>query len=114
VRVRRAGVRHQTRHFVIYLDRLPEADNVRLGLAVSRQIGNAVARNRIKRRLRESFRCHLKPLLPPATALLIIAREGAAQLKTQDMAAELMAALPAVTSRLKPATEPTCRGRSTA
>jgi len=102
VRVRRAGNRFQTRHFVVYLARLTGAGAPRLGLAVSRQIGNAVVRNRIKRRLREGFRCRLKPLLAPASALLIVARAGAAQLKTQEMAAELLSVLP-TNSRAMPA-----------
>jgi len=33
----------------------------RLGLSISKQIGNAVVRNRWKRRIRESFRCSQQP-----------------------------------------------------
>jgi ribonuclease P protein component len=86
-------MRRQTGHFVLYLAQLPGQEAVRLGLAVSRQIGNAVVRNRIKRRLRESFRCGLKAILPRTTALMVIAREGAARLKTQEITAELITPL---------------------
>jgi ribonuclease P protein component len=38
-------------------------DSPRLGIAASRKIGNAVTRNRAKRRVRELYRAH-KPLKP--------------------------------------------------
>jgi ribonuclease P protein component len=37
----------------------------RMGLTVTRKIGGAVSRNRIKRRLRELFRHHWPELSPP-------------------------------------------------
>jgi len=97
------GLRFQTTHFVIYLAQLPGQQAARLGLAVSRQIGNAVARNRIKRRLRESFRCTLKPMLHPGSALMVVARGGAAELKTQEVSAELKPALSRLAKRLEAA-----------
>ena len=100
LRVRRLGIRFQTEHFVIYLTTLPDQDAARLGLAVSRRIGNAVARNRTKRRLRESFRCSLKTVLCPGSAIMVVAREGAAELKTQEVTAELKPALSRMTERL--------------
>jgi ribonuclease P protein component len=91
--VRRRGVRAQTAHFVVYLARFPDQTAVRLGLAVSRQVGNAVVRNRIKRRLRESFRCALRAALDPGNALVVIARPGAGQLMTPAVTAELQPAV---------------------
>lgn len=54
------------RHFsglmtVFYLPR-PEAPGPRIGITVSRALGGAVQRNRIKRRTREAVRLHLGAL----------------------------------------------------
>ncbi|MGI9012875.1 MAG: ribonuclease P protein component [Phycisphaerales bacterium] len=54
-RVFRQGISRAAGPLVVY--GLPnELAYPRLGLSVSRRVGNAVARNRIKRRLRECFR----------------------------------------------------------
>lgn len=48
----------------------------RLGLSVSRRVGNAVVRNLWKRRLREAFRLHCGAL-PTAFDLVVIPQRGA-------------------------------------
>lgn len=52
------GERQFTRNFVVFIRRDPARAEGRIGLAVTRKSGNAVARNRIKRVLREFFRLH--------------------------------------------------------
>ncbi len=49
----------------------------RLGVTVSKRVGDAVTRNRIKRRFRELFRKH-RALLPPSIDVVLIARASAA------------------------------------
>jgi len=46
---------------------------VRVGISVSRKVGKAVERNRIKRRLSEIMRFHL-PFIKEGTHLILIAR----------------------------------------
>jgi ribonuclease P protein component len=48
----------------------------RLGLSVSRKVGNAVVRNRWKRVVREAFRLHAMRL-PPQLDLVIVPRRSA-------------------------------------
>lgn len=68
---------------------------------MSRRIGNAVRRNRVKRRVRECFRLKLRPMIPEGTDLLVIARSGAAQLESRAIVDELAAATMNLQRRLK-------------
>lgn len=78
-RVNRTGQRRATEHFVFVVAPARSDAPAKLGLAVSRRVGNAVARNRVKRRAREWFR-RTRSTLPPATDWVLIARAGAAEL----------------------------------
>ncbi len=48
---------------------------MRLGLSVSRKVGNAVVRNRWKRLIRESFRVHIR-FLPEGVDIVVLPRRG--------------------------------------
>jgi ribonuclease P protein component len=61
----------------------------RLGLTVSSRVGNAVARNRVKRWLREIFRHH-RNALPPGVDVVLIARPGTPQLGHRRLEAEFV------------------------
>ena len=55
--VYRAGQRHASSHFSVFLrvNHLPES---RFGFSIKKALGSAVARNRIRRRMREIVRLH--------------------------------------------------------
>lgn len=56
----------------------------RLGLVASRKVGNAVVRNRAKRRFRALFRHHLKDL-PNGSDCVVILRRGILQFSHADL-----------------------------
>ena len=61
-----------------------ELSYCRLGLAVSRKVGNAVVRNKIKRRLREIFRKQLKDR-PLQYDFVVVARSASAEAEFADL-----------------------------
>jgi len=66
------GHRYYSKHFVLFvLIHDPLCSPWRLGLAVSKKIGNAVVRNRVKRVLRNFFRLH-QDLLSSDTDFVVV------------------------------------------
>ncbi|MBW2519023.1 MAG: ribonuclease P protein component [Deltaproteobacteria bacterium] len=81
------GTRHHTAHFIILI--CPNnTDLNRLGITVSRKVGNAVCRNQIKRWLREYFRLHLRDL-KVCLDISIVAKRTASKAKHSDLVQEL-------------------------
>jgi ribonuclease P protein component len=60
----------------------------RIGITVSSRVGNAVVRNKVRRRLREALRARLDRLAP-GNDVLVIARPAAAQARWQELTAAL-------------------------
>jgi ribonuclease P protein component len=74
--VYRQGRSASTRFLVLYwFDREDDPGDPRLGLAVPRAAGNAVARNRIKRQLRELWHARLERV-PTGRDYVLIAKPG--------------------------------------
>jgi ribonuclease P protein component len=74
--VYRQGRSTSTRFLVLYwFDREDDPSEPRLGLAVPKATGNAVARSRIKRQLREAWRARLEQI-PPTRDYVLIAKPG--------------------------------------
>jgi ribonuclease P protein component len=84
-RVYRDGSSHATRYLVLYT--FPrhdeERDDVRLGVSVSRKVGGAVERNKVKRALREAF-WDLAERLPAGHDFVIVARAEIGDLIDRD------------------------------
>jgi ribonuclease P protein component len=67
---------------------VPEDVSPKVGLIVSRAVGSAVVRNRVKRRLRELMRRRLASL-PGGCLLVVRAHPAAAGARQADLAADL-------------------------
>ena len=64
VALQRDGRRQAAPHFIVITSATP-GPHARLGITTSRKVGNAPARNRIRRLVREFFRRHRARLGPP-------------------------------------------------
>lgn len=71
------------RQFVVYRFDHHNQAHFRLGISVSKKIGNAVVRNRIKRGIRESFKVHKMDVVP--ADFIVIARQPTKDMTTAEM-----------------------------
>jgi len=88
-RVQDEGRRRSAERLVVLV--LPSPEGPRFALAVSRKVGGAVVRNRVKRHLRTALR-HLRADLGPVD-VVIVARNAAATASCGQLDEELRALL---------------------
>ena len=96
-RVYRQGRSKGNRYLVLYAfpraeDAAEREDGPRLGLSVSRRVGGAVERNRVKRVLREAFWAEAERL-PATSDYVVVARPDARELAERDGTAGMRGAL---------------------
>lgn len=85
-----ASVRGRSLTVLVYLR--GDVEPARLGVVASRKVGNAVARNRGKRRIREWFR-RLGQRAPDGADVLVVLRQGAPDRPAAELWTELDGAL---------------------
>jgi ribonuclease P protein component len=84
----REGRRVTTPHFVLLIARSERAsEGARLGITVTRRVGNAVRRNRLKRLVREAFR-DTEAWLPSGYDVVVICRRDDEKLDKEQVLRE--------------------------
>ena len=94
-----SGVRVSGRLVQVFLRPAPAAS--RLGISVPRKVGDAVTRNRVRRRLRELFRRNRRLLAGSPVSLVVHAKPAAASAPFSDLAREYRETVRRGLSRLK-------------
>ena len=86
--VYKKGRSRANRFFIMYALK-NGSDNNRIGVSVSKKVGNSVVRHKIKRLVKESYRLHEK-MFNSGLDIVVIARNGAADLGFKDVESALL------------------------
>ena len=81
---------------------LPDGEMTRFGFTATKRLGNAVTRNRARRRLKETVRLVANAHARPGYDYVVIARQGAVEQSFENIQKELRQALEGI-HREKPA-----------
>ncbi len=95
-----SGVRVSGRHVQLFLLARPGAANSRIGISAGKRTGNAVTRNRLKRRLREVFRRN-REMLVPGIQIVVNVRPSATGASFSEFAGDYLSTLGRGLGRLK-------------
>ena len=88
--------------FVLQMRQRAETGPIRVGFTVSRKVGNAVERNRVRRRLREVVRLHGKSRMHSGHDYVLVGRQAALSLPFDRIAHDFERALGRVHSGARP------------
>ena len=97
LRVQRGGIRVSSKDLLVFY-RKNEKEHPRFGTTVSKKVGNAVVRNRVKRCLREAIRNH-QHCLTASVDVVFIASPRAASLSYRDLEQNVVGALHQIARR---------------
>jgi len=86
--VYRAGKRRSSSHFTVFF-RANELPQSRFGFSIKKALGGAVARNRIRRRVREMVRCHRQEI-PAGWDIVIHPKSSAAKAPFAALTADFL------------------------
>ena len=75
-KVYRTGKSYANRLLIMYVMKTEEGADTRIGISVSKKVGNSVVRHHITRLLRESYRLN-KPMVKAGLDIVVVARAAA-------------------------------------
>ena len=98
--VYRAGKRRASSHFTVFF-RPNELPQSRFGFSIKKALGNAVVRNRLRRRIREVVRGH-RLEIPAGWDMVIHPKDTVERAEFAVLTADLLRLLQSVTGSTKP------------
>ena len=85
----RRGEKRRGRLFLLEVLHRSDDDGARVGFTVTKKVGNAVVRNRVRRRLKEAVRVHAAGDLVPGSDYVIVGRKDVLAAAFGQIAEEL-------------------------